>query len=204
MANGKIMGHERWGSTFVCKTMKDFDEAFRKAEREFYDEDFYHDHYRWFPDREIPGICSSEKEAHDVLYEHIWSKDGDYSFYVRFRQKQSAKMISLESRILKAKKSLDEYQEKHSIHNRKSKTTCCGHCKTRVVISKVRGEFCPYCGFDFQPNIASEISRRRIAICVLEKEYEKEKKKVDNGEVRCLSKNDVIYFLYCVGLDYHF
>lgn len=198
------MGHSTWGSTFVCKTRSEFDEAFRKAEEEFENVDFYHDHYHWFPDREIPGVCSSEKEADKVLWDHSTDEDGDYSFYVRFRQKRSAKMISLEERILKAKAAAEEYAKKHSIHNRKSKTTCCDYCKTRVVIASVRGEECPYCHFPMQRDVDREIGRRYSLIDKMERELRAEKKKVDNGEVRCLAKNDAIYYLYSPALDYHF
>lgn len=197
------MGHSTWGRSFVCKSMSEFDEAFRKAEEEFENVDFYHDHFHWFPDREISGVCSSEKEAHDVIWERSTSEDGDYSFYVRFKQKRSAKMISLEGKILKAESALTDYAKKHSIHRWKSKTTSCDYCKTRVIIARVKGEDCPYCHFPIRKETAQEIDRRRSQIRELERELRDEKKKVNSGEVRCLSKNDAVYYLYCPSLDYH-
>ena len=197
------MGHSTWGMTFVCKTRSEFSEAFRKAEEEFDNVDFYHDHYHWFPDREIPGVCSSEKEAHDVIWDRSTSENGDYSFYVRFKQKRTAKMISLEERILKAKASAEDYAKKHSVHNRKSKTLTCDYCKTRVVIASVRGEDCPYCHFSLQRDVERELDRRYDAIHKMERELREEKKKADSGKARCLAKNDAIYYLYSPSLDYH-
>ena len=198
------MGHDNWSQSYVCKTRKEFDEAFRDAEKAFEEVEFYHESPHWYPDRELPGICSSEEKAHDEIRKYFYREDNDYSFIVQFRQKRTTKMVALEERILKAKASLEEYSYKHSIHRWKSKTTTCDWCKTRIVIASVKGEECPYCHFAIRKDVEREINRRYHQIRKLEDEYRAEKKKADNGEARCLKKDEAIWYLYCPTCDYHF
>lgn len=77
----------------------------------------------------------------------------DRGFYddhaIRFKDKDSLPpnrtMLSLQERMKKNRKEKHDYDEAHSICNRKSKFVSCPKCESKLSVKYMRGDRCPLC-----------------------------------------------------------
>lgn len=201
------MGHEIFSHSFVCESEKDFANA-DSLLVDYLNDETRHDHYYFYPEYDIPGICKDEAAAHKIIsqyYRKAEKSDDFRCFYTRFYQRRSSLQVKLIEKIAKAKEALDVFRSKHSVKNRKAATITCKRCNVRVPLSRVRNDECPCCGRSLlNDKLRDELRKREQAISLLESDLRNEERRVKKGEVRCQKKNDVVLILYVPILNYHF
>lgn len=107
-------------------------------------------------------------------------------------------MQDLERRIKNEKDSIDELYASNAINKRKSKTTTCTKCESRInnlyVSDKIHNfNKCPVCGNDLSSSTYIEtLNRKKQKITELQKELNNRiRKNVTKGKVKWLVKSEV-------------
>ena len=100
-------------------------------------------------------VFESYKDASDFMDNNYinWDyHDHAIPFHDDRNLTPSKKAQDILSRISKNQEARDEYIQKNSVQNRKSKSVTCPCCESRLSLSYLRGQKCPLCGTDLRSN----------------------------------------------------
>lgn len=103
-------------------------------------------------------ICESYEDAVETI------NNLDRGFYndhaVKFKDKSQLKptkqMLALQAKGEKIMEDLHDYEDKHSIKERKSKFVGCRECESKLAVKRLRGNKCPVCGADLRADYIVE------------------------------------------------
>ena len=97
-------------------------------------------------------ICNSREEAEAVIesLDRGWYDDHAVRYKIAEQLEPTKQMLAEKARGEKIMESKLDFEAKHSLFNRKSKTVKCKHCESTLTISYLSDYKCPVCGTDLR------------------------------------------------------
>ena len=128
-------------------------------------------------------ICNSLEKAREEADQYDWERN--YNILIPFKDvdslKKSKKLQSLEERLNKEKKKLEDYKDKTDCKTSKSKLITCPNCESKINKKYIRNSRCPLCNQDLRSKTTIEtIKRYEENIKKLKKEIQLEKEKASD------------------------
>ena len=103
-------------------------------------------------------VCNSREEAEAVIesLDRGWYDDHAVRYKVAEELEPTKQMIGEKARAERIMNAKLEYEAKHSLFNRKSKTVSCKHCKSVLTIEYLSDYKCPVCNTDLRADYIVE------------------------------------------------
>ena len=107
-------------------------------------------------------ICESREEAEAVIESLDRGWYDDHAVRYKIETEPTKQMLGEKARGERIMQAKLDYEEKHSLFNRKSKTVKCKHCESVLTISYLSDYKCPVCNTDLRADYIVERIKKYI------------------------------------------